>query len=191
MLGMFSCSKKISGASLKPETAAVYEHFKKSTLVVRIPTRGKKISVLESRLANVSDPGDRDKLRKTIEDAISDDNLFFDQVRSAFTKHFTFIPVVYIPDSLYAAFLIGDNTVFYDKDRRRYTVDNFDREKYYTIIQAQQKEQLRMVDKFNLPVPAPLPYRKKLNKFLELSDRQSFLNKQVYFFNRRLKELSI
>ncbi len=182
-----SCAKKLTYAALTDDQLGVYNDIKQSYLVVRIPTQGRKIKVLKERLATTTNGKILQNLRSEIQRAEDEDKEFSQELMSAFHGYYTFTPFVFVADTLFKRFLDGDNSVFLDRKGKQTEIKDFNRDKYYLILQGAQKEQLRFMDKYSQPTPIVPIYKHILSKIRELQNRQRFMQRQVNHFDTRLK----
>jgi hypothetical protein len=175
------------------DTAALAQEVKKSPIVVRIPTQGKKIAYLKAKLATgILNDKVRKEYKEELAVTVTEDNAYVAILDSAFHHLFTFSKQVYfVPDSLYMAFKNGSKKVFWEQGRI-IEKPEFDHSKYFQILGgSNNKEQLHLVDQYGARLPKPLPYRKQINNYVRLFKRNEYIEKQIQFYNFQLTRYAL
>ncbi len=99
---------------------------------MRIPTQGRKIRILKENLASSTSPKYAESLKNSIQIAQEEDEEYKKLLIDACKEYYTFTPYVFVVDSLFQRFLNGDNTVFLNSEGKSITIDDFNRDNYFT-----------------------------------------------------------
>ena len=168
------------------------QRFKSGTLVVRVPTQGKKIAYLSQALAQLpAGSSNRKRFSSMLETARSEDQLRFEWLSSAFQEFYTFSRVVFVPDSLYGAFLQGRKNVFLESAQAE-TVTKDVGNDVFLWLALDHDIQFGLFQYPGNRLPDPLPFRK--NTFLPAFKRwlipRKYIDNQVKWLQERLISLS-
>ncbi len=162
-------------------------HFKKP-IVVRVPTQGKKIKYLASR---ISQPGISPKMAgeysQLLLKAKSEDAAHFNLIQQSFETYFKWSEVYFIPDSLYKDFLAGSKNVCLSSVGK--LMENIAPPSDYLMISTPNNpDQLVLTDKETHRLPKPYPYKRNtfLPAFKKLFNKKNYLETQIKYFNEKL-----
>ncbi len=169
----------------------ILQRFKEGTLVVRVPTQGKKRAYLRQALSQ-KQAGSPERIRfaAMLETARAEDELRFERISSAFHEFYTFSRVAFVPDSLYGAFLQGRKNVFVENAQAEPVTKDVGNDVYLWLA-LDHELQFGLFQYPGNRLPDPLPYRK--NSFLPAFKRwltpEKYIDNQVKWLQERLTSL--
>jgi hypothetical protein len=186
LFSMSACTRKIKPGRLSEDVISDVRSIKSAPLVVRLPTQSRKIEKLTQLVQSTADSSLQSKYLEMITKAKSDDELLSQRIREAFEKYYTYSKVVFVYDTAYSKLKMG-NTTFHNHKNEVINLPTLHHYDYFVIVAGSTyREELAFVTKDHARMATPLPYRKKINRFMALKQPEEFIRKQVSFFNERL-----
>ena len=193
-ISLLSCNR--SNSSQFSDDYSIAKEYalqlKNSTLIVRVFTNGHKIKQLQA-FVNMKDinPKTKLKLQKQLDQAQSEHDKYYEDLKSVMNEHFTFAPAMYMPDTLFKAFTEGRNDVFWNEKKLIDPAIQLSREEYFVLVTGENPEQLILVNKYLQVLDLPFP--SKINvfwpAFKKIFNSRSYLENQVKSFQKKLDNL--
>lgn len=187
-----SCSITIESRkkALPNEAVQTLDQLASGTLVVRVPTQGKKIAFLKEAMARTSDQKKRGQYAALVKQAIQEDQTQFQTISTSFERHYSFSKYAFVPDSLYKNFLRGERNVFIKTDTDKVFTDTIPGE-FFVWLTLEHKNQFGLFAKEGVRLPDPLPWRK--NTFLAGFKRwltpEKYIDSQVRWLQQKLTSI--
>jgi hypothetical protein len=183
----------LSGQNALPDEGQLaLSQLASGTIVVRVPTQGKKIAFLNQSIAKTTDSRRKKQYLSLLEEAKLEDRQRFSAIARSFERHFTFTNYAFVPDSLYRDFLAGKKDVFL-REGKAAPHEEVIRGTIFVWLELENKNQFGLFTKEGTRLPDPLPYRR--NTFLSGFKRwfipEKYIDAQVRWLQRKLSSLEI
>lgn len=187
-----SCSITIQSRkkAIPEEAIQTLTQLASGTLVVRIPTQGKKVAFLKEAMARTSDQKKKSQYAAMLQQALQEDQTQFQTINESFGRHYTFSNYVFVPDSLYKNFLRGERNVFIKPGTTHVLTDTIQGE-FFVWLTLEHRNQFGLFAKEGVRLPDPLPWRK--NTFLAGFKRwftpEKYIDSQVKWLQEKLTSI--
>ncbi len=165
--------------------------LKSQSLVVRIPTQGRKINALRETLNNPKiDDKSKIKYSTMLEEAINSDKEYLSLLADIFKARYDITPVFFVPDSSYRAFKSGSKDVFIDENgvliSNQKIIDD-----YLLLLTDESPYKFKLYNKEGKRLSKPMPHKRDaFLPFLKVwLDKENYMADQIIFFNDRLTEI--
>ena len=185
----------INSPRSKLEANAHVKRLKKGVLIVQIATQNKKVEQIEKLIKN--NPKNK-RFPKMLEETKADSDALLEATIQAYTKHFTFSKVLFMPDTMVARLYNGERTgLFIDGSGEINESIKLETENYYISYVGipensnTGKKSLVIVDEKGKRLSAPFPYAipfYSLGKIILNSSDADSIEEAVIKQNRKLKE---
>lgn len=165
--------------------------LRESVMIVRLPVNGPKIRFYKNKLKEAGDPVKKEAIQKELTEAENLNRQKFESIRQALKSSYTFSPYLILPDSNYLAFEKGRRDVFYNGEGKIDPAIHFKGEAYFLLIAGDNDDQWKLVNKDLRQVGKPFPHRATifLSGITRVINRQRYYEKQIRWFNQKLKSL--
>lgn len=175
-----------------PNARKMAKALENQSMVVRIPTQGKKIQFLSNALKN-GDLDDKTKsnYQKLMEEAIVSDKTYLLAIDSIFRVNYKITPVFFVPDSSFRSFKAGARNVFVDGNGHLIPHPDFTND-YLLLLTDDNKYKFKLFDKDGYRLPNFMPYKRDafLPFFQILLQKDKYIADQIIYFDSRLNELA-
>ena len=186
----FSINALLPLNAQNPDPEKSIQELKEGYLIVRMPTSKAKIDTLTARVAKTTDPDDKLRLQKQLDDAIGERDTLIADYTKAFRELYTFSHSAYYLD--YEGRDLS-KTPFYHMDGSLMSKAEIDQKPVFYLFfdraEDGNTDLLIIRDKEGKEIPSPFPNRfsrSGLNfLFLKVSER-SFADWRVEKMNKRL-----
>jgi len=166
--------------------------LKSQSLVVRVPTHGRKINALRETLNNPKvDDRSKIKYEKMLNEVVASDKEYLSLIEGIFRTHYDITPVFFVPDSSYRAFKSGSKNVFIDGNgilisNPKITDD------FLLLLTDDSPYKFKLFNSEGKRLPRHMPYKRDaFLPFLKVwLEKEKYVADQIIFFNDRLTEIS-
>lgn len=189
---LMSCNPpQILNSKALPEVQNMAKALKSQSLVVRVPTQGKKIRYLQ---AAIQDTARNNKTiiryKKLLEDAIQSDRIYLHMIDSIFKASYSVTPVFFVPDSSFRAFKSGAKDVFINGSGSLIPNPGMT-EDYLLLLTDDNKYKFRLYNRDGYRLPRSMPHKR--DAFLPYMQifwqKEKYISDQVIYFQSRLSEI--
>ena len=176
------------------EANAHVKRLNKGILIVQIATQNKKVEQLEKLIK--SNPKSK-RFKKMLEETTTESDALLEATLKAYTEHFDFSEVLFMPDTMVTRLYAGEKTgLFIDKTGEINETIKLETEAFYICYtgfpsSTAGKKSLVIVDEKGKRLDAPFPYAipfYTLGKIIVGSSDADSIEDAVIKQNRKLKE---